>query len=167
MSIYKTAVETELREGVLFTDSCSNSNIFLQLSRPSFVSALSFGYVIQLGSAGVPSFGENDSPHFLFRIGTCEDKIKFCKYAADRQIHCGISTGHERAIIHHIKTICWYQLCDRLSTASSSSYIICVTAGPVTAITCHYMRRIHESWIAKDLEGVFRVVVDIVFWPLP
>ena len=27
--------------------------------------------------------------------------------------------------------------------------------------------RIHESWIAKDLEGFFRVLVDIVFWPLP
>lgn len=28
-------------------------------------------------------------PSFLFRTGTCEDKMKFCKYAADRRIHCG------------------------------------------------------------------------------
>jgi hypothetical protein len=89
----------------LLTD-VATITFFLQLSWLSFVSALSFGYDIPLASAGVPSFGENDSPPFLFRVGTCEDKIKFCKYAADRQIYCGISAGHVRAIIHHVKTVC-------------------------------------------------------------
>jgi hypothetical protein len=79
----------------------------LRISQPSFVSALSFGYGMQLASDGVPSFGENDlSPLFLCRIGTREDKIRFCKYAADRQIHCGVSTGHVKANIHHIITAC-------------------------------------------------------------
>jgi len=170
----RTAVETELREGVVRTDNCNNNNVFnkcmtfgfhgrhLSARCLLFVTSRWLQLVYQVSEKIIPT------PHPpSFKNCKCEDKVKFCKYAADRQIHCGVSTGHVWANIHRNLTVCCYQLCDRLSTASSSSYIICVTAGPVTSVTCHYMRRIHESWVTKDLEGIFRVLVDIDFWPLP
>jgi len=111
---------------------------------------------LPVGFSWCTKFRRKWLPPFLFRIGTCEDKITFRKYAADRQIHCGVSTGHVRANIYHIIPFCWYQLCDRLSTASSSCYIICVTAGLVTSHSIH-MSLHEDSWIMNS-KGFGRIL---------
>ena len=47
----------------------------LRLSRPSFVSALCFGYDFLLASAGVPSFGENDCPPFFLELERVKTRL--------------------------------------------------------------------------------------------
>jgi len=171
---YKTAVETELREGAVRTDNCNNNKVFnkcttfglhgrrLSVRCLLVVTSRWLQLVYQVSEKMIPT----PHPHqpFVFRIGTCEDKVAFCKYAADRQIHCGVSTGHVWVNIHHNITLCCYQFCDIIDCLLQFLYLV---SPRDQWFLSHHMRRIRESWIAKDLEDVFRVLVDVVFWPLP